>query len=166
MWDNGCPYALGAYLCRFDSCHGDFRKDSMKVCNKCQKEKENDQFHSSKRTTDGLFVYCKQCRKEYDQKRHDKLRPQILVQKKKRKKELGEWLAAYKAKISCVKCGFSHPAAIDFHHRDANDKRITIGDIKSQGLSIKYLQEEIDKCDALCANCHRILHYNERKKTS
>ena len=134
----------------------------MKVCSKCNREKENDQFHSSKRTVDGLFVYCKECRKEYDKHRHVRIKPQTLLQKKKRKKELGEWLAAYKATLSCKNCGFSHPAAIDFHHRDGKDKRMTIGDIKSKGLSIKSVMKEIAKCDALCANCHRILHYNER----
>lgn len=59
---------------------------------------------------------------------------------------------------SCYKCGYSKcMAAMDFHHRDPTQKDFAIG---SRGLyrSFSKVQTELDKCDLLCANCHRELH--------
>lgn len=68
------------------------------------------------------------------------------------------WLRDYKSGLSCIKCGFSHPDALDFHHRDPTEKDIEVSRAIRKGWSRERLQREIDKCDVLCANCHRILH--------
>jgi hypothetical protein len=49
----------------------------------------------------------------------------------------------YKKTLRCADCGQSHPATLDFHHLDP-------------------AKEEIAKCVVLCANCHRIRHWNEK----
>lgn len=36
----------------------------MKTCSKCYIEKPNDCFNKSKKARDGLFTYCKECRKD------------------------------------------------------------------------------------------------------
>ncbi len=57
----------------------------------------------------------------------------------------------------CSKCGYDKCAdALDFHHKDPNQKDfgISSGDTRSWD-SIKV---ELDKCDLLCSNCHRELH--------
>lgn len=64
----------------------------------------------------------------------------------------------------CIKCdGRFHPAAMDFHHRDASEK-----DLKytawSYVLKHDELLAEVAKCDVICANCHRILHAEERER--
>ena len=48
----------------------------------------------------------------------------------------------------------------DFHHRNPEEKDFSIGD----GLLHKWekIEPELDKCDLLCSNCHRIRHYEER----
>jgi hypothetical protein len=58
----------------------------------------------------------------------------------------------------CAICGQSFPvAAMDLHHVDPSTKAFNIGrGIKLSGR--KRLQEEIEKCVALCAVCHRLLH--------
>jgi hypothetical protein len=68
------------------------------------------------------------------------------------------WVIAYKLTQGCADCGFrSHHAALDFDHRPGTDK---VRDIKSgQQLGWKALQDEIAKCDVVCANCHRIRTY-------
>ena len=48
----------------------------------------------------------------------------------------------------------------DFHHRNPKEKSFGIGE-KLQGVW-KILPPELDKCDLLCSNCHRIRHYEER----
>jgi len=59
----------------------------------------------------------------------------------------------------CVKCGYNKCVqALDFHHRNPNEKEFGIGSYASR--SWDKLKPELDKCDLLCSNCHRELHYN------
>lgn len=54
----------------------------------------------------------------------------------------------------CVDCGIQYnPWVMDFDHRDPSAKEFSIGMNKRR--SLKNLQIEIDKCDVVCANCHR-----------
>ena len=71
----------------------------------------------------------------------------------------------FKAGLACEVCGFSHPAAIDFHHMDPVSKNGEINRLSGVG-SYKRAYEEIEKCIPLCSNCHRILHWNESRKAS
>jgi hypothetical protein len=72
-----------------------------------------------------------------------------------------EW-RAYKATLYCTKCGFSHPAALDFHHVDPSNKTGSVNNLVSDGRH-KAALEEVKKCIVLCANCHRIHHHDERQ---
>ncbi len=61
----------------------------------------------------------------------------------------------------CMDCGGSfHHSAMDFHHRDPSQKTDSISKMVVRG-GIERLKEEIAKCDLICANCHRIRHWNE-----
>lgn len=72
------------------------------------------------------------------------------------------WLD-YRSKQSCSRCGFSHPAVIDFHHVIRHNKR-SVNDLVLQKNNIKEaIREAEEKCIPLCANCHRILHFEERR---
>ena len=73
-----------------------------------------------------------------------------------------KWLE-YKMQQACAKCGFSHPAVIDFHHVIRHGKR-SVNDLAvSQNNVSEAIREAEEKCIPLCANCHRILHFNERQ---
>lgn len=61
----------------------------------------------------------------------------------------------YLADKSCADCGNSDPRVFEFDHT-SDDKEFNIGDAIQKGVSWKRIQEEIDKCDVVCANCHRI----------
>ena len=60
--------------------------------------------------------------------------------------------------MKCQKCGFSHPAALDFHHKNENEKEYDVSQLVRNGNKDKILKE-IEKCIILCSNCHRIHHY-------
>ena len=63
----------------------------------------------------------------------------------------------------CIKCGYNKCIwALDFHHRDPNEKEFAIGKYFSR--SWNNLKRELNKCDLLCANCHRETHFNEENK--
>jgi hypothetical protein len=60
----------------------------------------------------------------------------------------------------CIKCGYDKCIrALEFHHRNPNEKEFAIS-YKGETKKIEKLLEEVDKCDLLCANCHRETHYN------
>jgi hypothetical protein len=81
------------------------------------------------------------------------------IERKRRLK--GEWVQ-YKATLACDRCGASHPAIIDFHHPDREDKEHNIFRLVADG-AFKKVWEEIKKCVVLCSNCHRIEHFNEQQ---
>jgi hypothetical protein len=86
----------------------------------------------------------------------------LLEKRKQHNEELKAWLRMYKSKLSCVKCGESHPACLHFHHQDRAEKSFTIGSIVARSyISVRRLEEEISKCDVLCGNCHAIYHWGE-----
>lgn len=60
-----------------------------------------------------------------------------------------------KVNRGCECCGYDkHSCALDFDHLDPKNK---IRDIaKMHTTNLKMLYEEMDKCQVLCANCHRI----------
>ena len=74
---------------------------------------------------------------------------------------LDAWLKEYKLSLCCLSCGETHPACLEFHHINPQEKKFTIGRLERR-VSLKSLQEEIAKCRVLCANCHRKEHYKQR----
>lgn len=82
-----------------------------------------------------------------------------LLEKKK-------WFLDYKKTLKC-KCGESHPACIEFHHRNPKKKDDCVSNMALRGYSKKRILKEIAKCDVMCANCHAKLHYELalKKKT-
>ena len=46
---------------------------------------------------------------------------------------------------------------MDLHHLDPSQKDERVAQL-AKSSSYKKLQEEIDKCVVLCANCHRMVH--------
>ncbi len=76
-----------------------------------------------------------------------------------------QFLWDYKEAHPCTHCGNSDPRCLDFHHRDPTTKFFTVG---REGLIYpqKRVEEEIDKCDVLCANCHRVEEWKLKQEES
>lgn len=75
--------------------------------------------------------------------------------------------AAYNALIEghfggwiCQECGFSgEPRQFDCHHRDPTEKDFRLSQyFRATTSSPERMKRELDKCDLLCANCHRLKH--------
>ena len=79
---------------------------------------------------------------------------------KNRKEYRALWIE-FKSTQDCFMCGFDHPATIDFHHV-IRDKKLVVSSLVKNGSYSRAMTEVITKCIALCANCHRILHWQER----
>ena len=71
-----------------------------------------------------------------------------------------EFMQEYKKTLKCKYCKEKRPAALDFHHRDPATKRAKVSTLVCDSYSLAVIKTEIAKCDVICANCHRVLHYN------
>ena len=59
----------------------------------------------------------------------------------------------------CIKCGYDrYNGALDFHHRNPNEKEFMISRIRHKNINDNH-KKELNKCDLLCGNCHRLEHY-------
>ena len=79
-----------------------------------------------------------------------------------KRKEFNEWFDNLKQSFKCKLCSESRHWVLDFQHRDPKTKEDKVSKIKRTFDKEKVLKE-IEKCDILCANCHRDLHYQENK---
>ena len=101
--------------------------------------------------------------REYSRKHYQIHKKKVQERTKSRKKTLRAQWIEFKQNVSCSKCGLSHPAAIDFHHVSPSPSDRKLFEIlRCNNFSAAL--EEIKKCIPLCANCHRIHHYDERAK--
>lgn len=102
--------------------------------------------------------YSDKFNKEYYQRNCERLRMQ------NRDRIYTKQLAVNELKEStpCMKCGLYWPSYVmDYHHRDRSTKIAGIaGMIKSN--TIEKIMAEIEKCDLLCANCHRIKEHGPK----
>ena len=78
---------------------------------------------------------------------------------KKRIRKNRNKLIDYKKTLSCKSCGLEDYRVLEFHH--LGDKENNISRMVGVGYSWKTINKEIEKCIALCSNCHRIEHWNE-----
>lgn len=73
-----------------------------------------------------------------------------------RAKNVRLFLAEYKLEKKCLDCGYDkHHSALDFDHVKG-DKDLNVCFAKS----ITQAKKEIEKCEVVCSNCHRIRTYN------
>jgi len=108
---------------------------------------------------------AKEYHKEYHKGWFQRHKEEVIERRRRRQREIRDWFRRYKSALYCIKCGISHPAVLQFHHRDRVDKSFTIANVVSRATSIKQITNEIKKCDVICVNCHAKLHWRETHET-
>lgn len=111
--------------------------EHSKKCEYCNKIYPNEYYHSGNK--------CKKCHNEYARNNCREIKKQCV-----------QYLSPIDN--SCMKCGYNrYIGALDFHHRDPTQKEFGIARNHSQ-FGEKH-KRELDKCNLLCKNCHRLEHY-------
>lgn len=116
-----------------------------KTCTHCKTSKPESEFYviKSKSRNERLWTYCKSC--------ESKRKKQQLIGFKRQCLE-------YKNQFSCSICGYDkNITALDFHHIEPDEKDFTISSVRNMFLNER-IKKELDKCQVLCANCHREVH--------
>jgi hypothetical protein len=109
---------------------------------------------------DGKKAKQKEYARKYYQANKEKTRLRTQRSRARYTKEFID----FKSRLACTKCGFNHYAALDFHHVIRNPANKKITDLIRAGRIDFAMEEIMNKCIVLCANCHRIHHYEENKK--
>ncbi len=126
----------------------------MRTCSSCKISKPLTEYNDTLTKKQSL---CRECNKAYQKAHYIQNKPTYISNKKAREKANHDWLKEYKSTLQCSRCPENNPVCLDFHHRDPETKLFGIGNDHYK-VSLKKLQEEIAKCDVLCANCHRKEH--------
>ena len=79
-----------------------------------------------------------------------------------RRKDIRAFILEIKKTKYCVRCGNNDFRVLDFHH--IKEKSIGISQIQRAKWSNERTLKELEKCEVLCANCHRIHHYEEKNQ--
>lgn len=141
--------------------------ETSRTCKKCGLEKPLEEFRllypktlASGKTVRYISYTCNTCINEYNR---SKRTPEMIYRynkDKKTKRREQKKLAVQYLGGTCASCGGTfHHAAFDFHHINPDEKELDPGLLMQ--CKLEKLFEELDKCILLCANCHRILHYEE-----
>ena len=132
----------------------------MKKCTICKEEKELCEFNKRASNKDGIQNICRVCSNEksrsYYENNTEKHKKVILKRNRRIINENRQKAWDYQKTHHCVDCGESNPVVLEFDHRDDVNKLNTISTLVGSGCSWRKIEEEIEKCDVRCANCHRI----------
>lgn len=77
-----------------------------------------------------------------------------------------EIVQSFRNERGCEECGEKHPAVLDLHHRDPTSKhpRLKVGSRAWRTMRVSDIEAELEKCDVLCSNCHRIRESERRQR--
>lgn len=67
------------------------------------------------------------------------------------------WVDAYKAQ-PCMDCGHRYPSPVMELDHVRGEKVDAVASMAHLGYGIEKIEAEMQKCDVVCANCHRIRH--------
>lgn len=127
-----------------------------KRCTRCGEPKLLDQFHRENGTHDHYACACMECLVTARIPYNESPRGRLCAHDRNRRRA-----TRCKRGRTCQNCGESHPAALVFHHRDPATKQFEVSIRSMAGKTEAEIETEIAKCDVLCANCHRKLHWEE-----
>lgn len=126
----------------------------MKTCTKCGELKSLDEFYKKSSSKDGKMPNCIACQKGYKKEHYKNNSAKIYDKVRTRRQELRDRLWTYKQDKKCVDCSETNPIVLEFDH--LSDKEHNISKMVLDGRSWETILREIQKCEIVCANCHRI----------
>lgn len=148
--------------------------DTKKTCPDCGIDKDPGEFSADSSRSDGLRAYCRACssirntrwRRSNPEKMrasqkswYDRNGHRVRERYKERTAEARQFVNRMKDS-PCVDCGGKFPpVCMDFDH--LRDKKMDVAVMVNRAMSISEIGAEIEKCELVCANCHRI-RTNER----
>lgn len=127
-----------------------------KTCGKCKTEKSLEEFGAKGKKKNGEVRYqpfCKECNRFYLKEHYQKNKKYYYDKSKNFLHKSRVQFLEYLKDKSCKDCGISDNRVLEFDH--LRDKRKDVTALVGL-VSWEEVLKEIDKCEIVCCNCHRI----------
>jgi hypothetical protein len=128
----------------------------MKTCKDCKQQKDFSEFNKK---GSGYQHHCRVCQRKWYKNYYnsvDKERKRLYSNNVESRDRIRKITRDARDR-PCMDCGQSYPYYVmDFDHRDPANKEFTVARMVSSNMSPEKVLKEIEKCDVVCANCHRI----------
>ena len=143
------------------------------MCSKCNIEKPSSEFHKRADRPSGLQPHCKECERKRNLERIDSLKDyskksyminkdKVCIKSAKTGKEKLEKIQKIKSETPCKDCGQKfHYSQMDFDHLDDTQKSFELN--QARWRKWEEIEKEINKCELVCANCHRLRTFNRKQ---
>lgn len=132
----------------------------MKTCTICKTPKELEEFNKNKKKKDGYNTICRVCSnnksREYYKQNPDNHKKNVSARNKSNRSLLQLFVLDYFKSHSCVDCGNSDIRVLEFDHLPEFEKTADVSRLMACSYSLDRIKEEINKCEVVCANCHKI----------
>lgn len=129
-----------------------------KICDTCHTDQTGN-FNKNKSKKDGLNSICKDCSRKRSKQYYSENRERHLLAIKERHNRI---VAEHRSKLKdiliaskCSDCPCSDWRVLEFDHIN-DDKKGDVTQLIQNGNSWEVILSEINKCEIVCANCHRL----------
>lgn len=146
----------------------EFMDGKDKRCSICKETKQTSEFHRNRSNKDGPARACKPCaRAAVDAWRHKYPERHKASLRNYAKRNIERTRINRKIKLDhirrlkekpCADCGVQYPPRVMHFDHVRGEKTRDISAMARSNMSIKRIEEEIQKCEVRCANCHSIRH--------
>lgn len=134
-----------------------------KRCSKCRKRKPLEGFNRQSDKPDGLQSACRACNKANGKRYYRDNKAKFRARNKKRREGHIAWVNTLRDH-PCMDCKGSFPTCVmEFDHREGEAKTAAVAKMVTDSYSKESILAEIQKCDLVCANCHRIRTHRRRR---
>ena len=127
-----------------------------KKCSCCKKTKHQEEFSWKVKSKRRRNTKCRECVNDYNRQHYKSNKDYYIRKTKQSYNRLSTLLYSFKFSNSCNVCGENTPACLEFNHINREDKKYQISSMCKFGVSQEQFIKEIQKCEILCCNCHRI----------
>lgn len=125
----------------------------QKTCSGCRVAKPVTEFNFKNRSAGVRHSYCRECGKKITRSHYRRNKRAYLDRNARSKLKNRELVRRVKSR-PCADCGVQYPYYVmDFDHRDGETKIFGLNAIDR--MTLPGILREIEKCDVVCANCHR-----------
>ena len=129
---------------------------TLRKCGRCGQERPIEEFAWRRKSAGKRGPYCRRCRAAYGRAHYMANRQLYIDRARRRKRTVCEERIAYLIEFlsshPCVDCGETDPMVLEFDH--VTEKTFTIGE-GFRDRNWESVLAEIEKCEVVCANCHR-----------